>query len=407
MVLTYKHGVQISGHINGTGKYLQRVITYTLKYPDGERKRTTKSKTTKILSSEKGTKNKAILMLRKFADEYEFPPEQMAIINAESGETGNMLFADYMEEWYEEKRHAIVANTRKSYRRNVYKVIAPYFREKGILLNNLKAKDINDFYNSLRKQGLSETTIRNYHNNMHTALEHAVKLEIIPNSPMIRIDPPKPEKTTMQTYNEEQVNAYIQEVKNHSLELPVLFAAMYGLRREEACGMRWKSVDFDKNLITIEHAVVWDDDTKPGKWIGVDKTKNDSSYRTLPISEDFKNLLKEHYNKQKENKKLFGNCYNKQWDGYVCVRPDGKLITPGYVSSTNAKFLRKHNLEHICYHGLRHTFATLLQKNNVDINLTSKALGHSEIGTTSKFYSHVNTGMLEIPMNVMAGIINL
>lgn len=246
MVLTYKHGVQISGHIDGSKKYLQRVITYILKYPNGERERTTKSKTTKILSAKKGTKKEAILMLHKFADEYEFPPEQMAIIKADSSETANMLFADYMEEWFEEKRHAIVANTRKSYRRNVYKVIAPYFREKGILLKDLKAKDINDFYNSLRKQGLSETTIRNYHNNMHTALEHAVKLEIIPNSPMIRIDPPKPQKTTMQTYTEEQVNAYIQEVKEHALELPVLFAAMYGLRREEK-----RLVECDGKVLTL------------------------------------------------------------------------------------------------------------------------------------------------------------
>ena len=406
MLTIYKYGISISGHIDGSKKYFQMVVNYMLPLPEGEKERVTRSKTTRLLSKP-GNKKQAEAMLVEHVTQYQLPREHLALLNANSGETANMLFADYMEEWFEEKRHAIVPNTRKSYRRNVYKVISPYFREKGILLKDLKAKDINDFYNALRKQGLSGTTIRNYHNNMHTALEHAVKLEIIPNSPMIRIDPPKPEKTTMQTYNEEQVNAYIQEVKNHSLELPVLFAAMYGLRREEACGMRWKSVDFAKNLITVEHVIVLDEDAKPSKWIGVDKTKNDSSYRTLPISEDFKNLLKEHYNKQKENKKLFGNCYDKEWDGYVCVRADGKLITPGYVSSTNAIFLRKHNLEHICFHGLRHTFATLLQKNNVDINLTSKALGHSEIGTTSKFYSHVNTGMLEIPMNVMAGIISL
>ena len=44
-------------------------------------------------------------------------------------------------------------------------------------------------------------------------------------------------------------------VKGTKLELPVLVAAFYGLRRGEVCGLKWDAIDFERGTITIRHTV--------------------------------------------------------------------------------------------------------------------------------------------------------
>ena len=135
--------------------------------------------------------------------------------------------------------------------------------------------------------------------------------------------------------------------------------------------------------------------------------KNDPSIRTLPLTDDLKERLLEIRTEQKEFKKKFGNSYNNEWDGYICVKPDGRLITPDYVTKEYPRFLEKHNLSRICFHNLRHSCATLMQKERVGIDYISKFLGHSDISTTANIYCHIDMEMLEKPASKLAEVIHL
>ena len=87
--------------------------------------------------------------------------------------------------------------------------------------------------------------------------------------------------------------------------------------------------------------------------------------------------------------KLCGNSYMKEYDGYVCVDEIGDLLKPGYVTNAFPQLLKKHELRHIRFHDLRHTCAALLLANGVPMERIQEWLGHSEIGTTTDIYGHL------------------
>jgi len=56
----------------------------------------------------------------------------------------------------------------------------------------------------------------------------------------------------------------------------------------------------------------------------------------------------------------------------------------------NQHIPKRNNLNHIRFHDLRHSCASLLLKSGVDMKTTSTILGHSSIGITMDLYSHID-----------------
>jgi len=120
-----------------------------------------------------------------------------------------------------------------------------------------------------------------------------------------------------------------------------------------------------------------------------DRTKTKSSTRTYPLIPYIKERLLEIKKQQDYYKNLCGNCYMKEFDGYVCVDEIGDLLKPGYVTNAFPQLLKKHGLRHIRFHDLGHTCAALLLANGVPLERIQEWLGHSEIGTTNDIYGHL------------------
>ncbi len=74
--------------------------------------------------------------------------------------------------------------------------------------------------------------------------------------------------------------------------------------------------------------------------------------------------------------------------GYVYVHDNGKPNRVKSVTEQFKKFLEKNNLPKIRLHDLRHTFASILYEEGVDLKVISEAMGHSDLGTTNKIYTH-------------------
>lgn len=93
--------------------------------------------------------------------------------------------------------------------------------------------------------------------------------------------------------------------------------------------------------------------------------------------------------KQERYRKLCGKSYSKEFDGYVCRKSTGELIKPGFFSDHFKWMLKKHNLRRIRLHDLRHTCASLLLKNGVQMKQIQEWLGHSSYNTTVNIsYGH-------------------
>lgn len=318
-----------------------------------------------------------------------------------------MLFSDFMLEWLEMIRLDIRLSTYSSYSNCIKTAIVPFFKQRGVRVEDLTAKDIQDFYLYQRRCGKSGGTIKKYHANLHSALKYALKMDIIDRNPMDKIDPPKKERFVGSYYSAEELNDLIQSVKGTNLEIPVMLAGFYGFRRGEISGLRWKAVDFDRKTITINHTI-----SQPkvdGKTIinPEDNVKTKSSLRTLPLAESVEKKLFEHRAKQKEYRKFFKKEYYKDWLDYICLMPNGRLITPNYITSMFRKFLEENNFRAIRFHDLRHTCATLMQKNDIDINYIKEYLGHSDIATTANTYSHLDLEAMKKPVDKMSSILKL
>lgn len=303
--------------------------------------------------------------------------------------TGGVLFADYIEQWLEVAKPTIAVATYASYCSMVKRVIAPYFRERRITLQGLTPKDIQDFYLEKLKT-VSASSVIHYHANIHRALKHAVKLDLIPTNPADKVDRPKKDRFIGNFYDAEEVNKLFEVSKGTKLEFPILFGAFYGLRRSEALGLKWDAIDFENDSITIRHTVT--SVTLDGKvqLVAADTTKTKSSLRTLPLVPFVKERLLILKKEQENNRRLCGRSYHKQFAGYVCINEMGDLIKPHYVTEQFPKLLDANGLRRIRFHDLRHSCASLMLANGVPMKQIQDWLGHSDFSTTANIYAHLD-----------------
>lgn len=159
----------------------------------------------------------------------------------------------------------------------------------------------------------------------------------------------------------------------------------------------------EKN-ITIKHKAILTRKDNKGVVLLKDKTKNQSSYRTLPLVDEIIVLLKEHKKQIDENKKLCGNSYNKKYLDYVCVDSTGKLFRPQYFTDHFTLIMKKNKdvLRKITFHGLRHSCASLLLAKGIPMKEIQDWLGHSTYSTTANIYAHLEKDTKNKSANVLS-----
>ena len=176
------------------------------------------------------------------------------------------------------------------------------------------------------------------------------------------------------------------------------------MRRSEVLGLRWDAFNFEDKTITIKHKAI--EARKDNKRVILlkDKTKNQSSYRTLPLVDEIIVLLKEHKKQIDENEKLCGNSYNKQYLDYVCVDSTDKLFRPEYVTDHFTLIMKKNKniLRKITFHGLRHSCASLLLSKGIPMKEIQDWLGHSTYSTTANIYAHLEKDTKNKSANVLS-----
>ena len=242
-------------------------------------------------------------------------------------------------------------------------------------------------------------TIIKYHANISKALNDAVRLEKIPMTPLKRGMRPKQVEHIGKFYTLSEVEHLLSCVKGDGTEFPVLMAAFYGLRRSEIMGLKWDSIDFDANTITIAHVVVEVSIDGKDTIVAKDRPKNKKSYRTLPLVPEYRRLLLQMKKHQEEYRELCGNCYHES--DYIYVNDLGEPIRPNYVSQHFKLVLKNNNLREITFHELRHTCASLLLKSGISMKDIQAWLGHSNYNTTANIYAHLESSSKEITGNAM------
>ena len=366
----------VSGHLQVKKGFYYVVLSYY----NNNGKRRVKYFSTGL--PEKGNKRKAEAELVRIRSEF-VPPQEVGEL------ASDMPFADYLLEWLDIVKARVKATTFSSYEQMVKSVIEPYFRKKALTLQGLEARHIQQFYSEKLKT-VKPNSVIHYHAVIHQALKYAMKTDLVTQNVAMKVDRPKKNDYQPVFLDAEELQHLFEVVKGTKLEFPVLAAAFYGLRRGEVCGLKWDAIDFERGTITIRHTVTSLQVDGKTKMYAQDSAKTKSSMRTLPLVGSFRDYFQKVKEAQELNKKVCGNCYNHEYDGFVFVDELGERMRPNYLTEYFPKYIAKHGMPKMRFHDLRHSCASLLLANGVPLKQIQEWLGHSDFSTTANIYAHLD-----------------
>lgn len=255
--------------------------------------------------------------------------------------------------------------------------------EKAKEIVNAMKCDFNDIFEiEVNDAPLSNKTILEHHRLISTILAQAEKEMIISYNPASLATPPKPQKTKPIYYQPNEMFDILKALNDVPLKWKAITYLLIdtGCRRGEIMGLKWESVDLDAGILTIERALLY----SPKRGVFEGTTKNDRD-RVLRISSETVALLRKWRTEQNKSRK---NCDNWIDSGYVFTTNNGDRMNPDSVTDWLDKFSRINNLPHIHPHAFRHTAASTMIANGIDIVTVANELGHTNPMTTATIYAH-------------------
>ena len=340
-----------------------------------------------------GTKKDAEVELAKFVTEV----QNGLVVDGKS-----LRFSEFTEIWKRDYGSKELApTTYKRYCRMLETRLLPYFGH--FYINKIRPTDIMKFYDLLekdtqlvRKSGnngaktkkpLSGKTILEHHRLLRAMLHKAVYWQLIVANPAERVQAPKARKPKRKSYDDEQTKILLENLEKLSIEetkykVAIILTVFTGVRLGELMGLEWQDVDFKNGIISINRSSQYLSDM--GVFTKTPKTE--SSIREIAIPEFIISLLEEYKLWYEDQKSIYGELWTNS--DRLFVQADGKPMHPSTISKWFVKYVAQIGLPVINFHGLRHTNATLLISQNIDVAVVAARLGHAQITTTFNFYVH-------------------
>ena len=304
--------------------------------------------------------------------------------------------------WYEVYAEPRLREKTKDYYLNyIDKHIIPELG--NIKLDKLSTIQIQKFYNNLQKngrvqrykhielknKGLSVRVVHGIHTLLNNCLEQAVKKRLLLVNPVRGCKLPKMEKKEMKVLPQEKIGPYLSEAEKRGLLAAYYLELTTGLRRGELLALLWTDLDIEAKTISVTKQV----NRIKGELV-VSQPKTQNSIRTLAIPQQAVDLLVEEHKKHPGNPYMFPSPKT------------GTMFDPDSFRHTHDKILKAIGAEHIRFHDLRHTFATLSLKNGVDVKTLSGALGHYSAGFTLSTYTHATAEMKRDAADTIGNVIS-
>jgi integrase len=301
---------------------------------------------------------------------------------------------EYLNEWLNHiEQTTIGRKTFEGHKQHIEIYITPIIGDIDLL--RLEPFDIETMYTELRKSGrkkskggLSEQTIKHIHSTLNNALKRAVKWKLLVNNPCNDVDKPKPKKVEMQALDENEIASLIRSSENTRMYAPIIVAVTTGLRRGELLAMRWKDLDFKRQVLHVRQTV---ETTKTN--LSFKEPKSKSGKRSITLPQVTIDALLKHRKEQNEQRLMLGSGY-KNLD-LVFPNYDGDIWHPDVFSNVFRRLAIKIKLKTTRFHDLRHTHATQLLLQGIHPKVVQERLGHSTIVITLDTYSHVLPNMQE------------
>ncbi len=170
--------------------------------------------------------------------------------------------------------------------------------------------------------------------------------------------------------------------RNYSL---YYLAVVTGMREGELLALKWENVDLENGILSVKFNLK----RIPGGGLAVGKPKTESSIRSVKLGEDTITVLKEH------KRYLEQEAINDYWhdEGFIFPSSVGTALDPSNLLKQFRELLEIAELPRIRFHDLRHTAASLMLNNGVDVLVASQRLGHAHPSITLDVYGHLMPSM--------------
>ena len=325
-------------------------------------------------------------------------------------ETRMVTVNEMFDLWCDLKR-GIKDNTFQNYKYMYNLFIRPNFGKRRITM--VKKTDVKRFYNTLADgKILKVSTIDTLHNILHQVFDMAL------NDNYIRLNPTdnmlkelkkahnfSVEKRKALTIPEQELfMRFLKESTQYNHWYPI-FAVMLGtgMRVGELTGLRWCDIDFDEDLISVNHTLVfYNHGDNKGCTFSINTPKTEAGNRTIPILPSVKEALQMEKKMQQE----FDVKCSVSIDGYsdfIFVNRFGATQHQGTLNKAIKRIIRDCNdevllkskekdpvlLPPFSCHSLRHTFTTRAVESGMNVKVLQEVLGHKDISTTLNIYTDV------------------
>jgi integrase len=233
------------------------------------------------------------------------------------------------------------------------------------------------------RRRLSPLTLAYIHSVLKSALEHAVREEEIPRNVArnVRTGTPRPRRFNPLTADE--ARQFLAAAEGHRHAALFELALRTGLRKGELLGLYWEDLDLDSGTASIRRTL----QRTTSRGLATLPTKTISSERRIALTASCVASLRAHRARQAQEKEEASTRW--QASGHVFTRPDGHPIEPATLTRHFNALLREARLRPIRFHDLRHSTATLLLEQGVELVVIKELLGHAHIGVTATIYTHV------------------
>ncbi len=258
----------------------------------------------------------------------------------------------------------------------------------SIPLTQLRSNHLQKHYSGMLEVGLSPQSVRYDHVVLHKALATALKWGLIARNVADGVDVPRAKRSEMKTWDEEEINQFLEAAKDTQYYALFYTALFTGMRRSELLALRWQDIDFIYSQIYVNRSM---HHLQGGGYIFT-QPKSDKSRRTIALPPSAF-LVLEDYRKQKETEGILLGTLLKDID--LAFSALGKPLRPNTVSRAWTMLAIKAGVKVIRLHDARHSHASLMLRQGVHPKIVQERLGHSTISVTLDTYSHVTPGMQE------------
>ena len=259
-----------------------------------------------------------------------------------------------------------------------------------ILLRHLRAHHLEALYTSLladgstRRKPLAAKTVHNVHVMIRSALRMAVRRSLVTVNVADAAVAPRyrPVTPPMRSWTADQLTVFMAAAAKNRMFAAFRVSAMTGMRRGEVLGLKWGTIDFTHQRVSITANV-----QLLGTRIIVQAPKTRTSRRMIEIDPATLAIL-DGWREQQDDRGV--PVADDDW--VFTSRSDGPF-NPDLFSQMFDRLVAGLDVPRIRLHDLRHTHATLLLKNGAPLKVVSERLGHSSPAFTMATYQHVLPGI--------------